>query len=213
MCAGCEDCVLIDPTKPKVAWEYHATVNEPWEDFRLFCDVNGVKAIRVEDLFRDGSTRISVMTSHKIVGHVVQPAYHEYRRVFDLINDKFKVVRNKLEVAPWCNGVPITPEDYIEVYVDSNGDSYFEVHFQFNEDTVELREELWKHGLHLSRNVDKPGILMATFRYDTWFEKFEKGVKRIKSKLQNLPLDKRIIIEYTAYDTNKGYDSSWMSSG
>lgn len=215
MCGGCEDCAALDKSKPRYAWEGHITVEAEWEDFRSFCDKNKIKAIRVEDLIPNTNSRISYMTSHKIISDDILEAADVWADHCYKISDNFKVVRKKLEMAPWCRGVPKTSTDFVEIIKrQADEEGYFEVHLQINQDTDEIRQKLWDLGLHLSRNVDKQDILMATFRRITWLQRFEKYVDETKKSLfkAKLPVDPRVIIEYTAYDTNKQYDQLWMST-
>lgn len=213
MCGGCEDCAAVDPAKPHIAWEYHATiVGTNWYTFKQYCDQHQIKAIRVENISQiPGGEKYdqSYMTSHKIVADSIGPALEEYYRVHDLIHDQFDVVRNKIGQAPWCPDVPKTPTDFVNLCRDGGDPGYFEVHFQINQDTAEIKQKLWKLGLALSCNIDKDNIIMATYRKSTWLKRFEMYVDNIKKNLKNLPVDNRVIIEYTIYDSYKEYDNVW----
>jgi len=206
-------------------YEIHVTVerdNEmPLEDFiKLFqnaCTKLNVKAIVLDLENSEGDLSNDVMTSSKYVGDN-RGVYEELQRISGSLKRLgYKVVREKVETAPWHPGAP-----------QKEGESmptgcYFESHIGVEFDgSKEAREELTASARrvngHLSKNVfkkidDGKYILMITIRdYHVGREEFEFKIKTAIEQLRNdgWIMPKKEIVEFATYDTKISHDYLWL---
>ena len=206
-CAGCDDCLA---TSTEIQYEIHITV-ERIADLSTFnneCTDLDVKPLLVNDFFRNGDERLSMMTSsrHKGDDH---SAHAEMRRVADgLARAGVKVSRKKIETVPWH---PYAPTD-VNGRTPNPG-QYFECHFKIHtEITSGLQQILRASNLYLSANPMKYGVVMATLRYaDMTIDVFNATVQIMENylKKQRLQVDPPRV-EFTIYDSNPTYDDDWI---
>lgn len=199
-CAACEDCPF-DQTQQKEFHEVHVTVETNDSDrFFSVCEQNGIKAIVIEDLRKDGKTVSHLMTSQKIQGSEDEALKELHRIKNVLTKNNFGVIREKIETNP------LIQRDY------SIG--YFETHLEFDVFDMKLFIELLgvlNLGILISTNQKKKNVTMATVReHNTNPTRFEQKVAKIVYKLAAYDYNpKRIITEYCYLDTNLAMDKGW----
>lgn len=210
---------------PSMPYEIHVTVerdpDKSFEDFtNLFqtaCSKMGVKAIVLDLENSDGDSMNDVMTSSKHYGDN-RTVYEEVQRISGSLKRLgYKVVREKVETAPWHPGAP-----------QKEGESmpkgcYFESHIGVEFDgSAKAREELTAAARringYLSKNVfkkldDGKFINMITIR-DYHVGRFEFEEK-IKNAVQHLAdggwiMPKKEIVEFATYDTKMSHDYLWL---
>lgn len=208
-----------------IPFEIHVTVEKDpeksVEDFMtLFskaCNGMNVKPIILDLENSEGNVMNDVMTSSAFYGDN-RTVYDEVQRISgNLKRLGYKVLREKVESAPWHPGAPAKEGDAMP-----NG-CYFESHISIEFDnSEEAREELTAAARringHLSKNIfkkieDGRYIVMITIRdYHVGREEFEG---KIKMAVQHLfeggwKMPKKPIIEFAIYDTKISHDYLWL---
>lgn len=217
--------VKEDAANFPIPFEIHVTVEKDpeknVEDFMaLFskaCSGLGVKPIILDLENSEGSVMNDVMTSSVYVGDN-RTVYEEVQRISGSLKRLgYKVLREKVESAPWHPGAPAKDGDAMPQ------GCYFESHISIEFDNSdESREELASAARringHLSKNVfkkieDGRYIVMITIRdYHVGREEFEG---KIKAAVQHLneggwKMPKKPIIEFAIYDTKISHDYLWL---
>lgn len=206
-------------------YEIHVTVEVDQEKkqddfislFKSACEKLEVKPI-VLDLSNKGSVVMKdVMTSSKHYGDN-RTAYEEMKRISGQLSRLgYKVVREKIETAPWHPGAPKKPG------TEMPKNCYFESHVGVMISTnPEEREELEalarRLNGHLSKNTfkkveDDKYVIMLTIRdYHVCREEFEQRVKEalIELKMGGWNIPKKEVVEFAIYDTKISHDYLWL---
>lgn len=206
-------------------YEIHVTIEvdqeKPQQDFidmfKHACEKIDVKPI-VLDLSNKGSVVMKdVMTSSKHYGDN-RTAYDEMKKISgQLTRLGYKVVREKIETAPWHPGSPKKQGD------EMPKNCYFESHIGVMISTsAEEREELEvlarRLNGHLSKNTfkkveDDKYVIMLTIRdYHLSKEEFERRVENalVELKLGGWNIPKKEIVEFAIYDTKISHDYLWL---
>ena len=132
-----------------------------------------------------------------------------------LLEQKFNVVRSKIETVPWH---PAAPTDTNPVMPKG---CYFECHFNVSITSQTQRADLEKIAVesdcHLSRNMrkenqDGTGVIMLTRRsYSLTKEQFIENIKEIKDRILSTGLSvEKEIVEFSIFDTTQTHDASWL---
>lgn len=199
-------------------YEIHITVNIQDSFIGYFCDVckdNNVKPIILalqttsnEDIMHD------VMTSSVHMGDNVS-ALLEANRIKNLLEqNKFNVVRVKIETVPWHPAAPSNDGDIMPQ------DCYFESHVAVHTSDARRKElsiiaEMFD--AHMSRNVFKildedDFVQMMTIRwYDGLYKDFDVEVDRFIDYLKSkgFELEKKIV-EFAVFDSEVSHDAAWI---
>lgn len=214
-----------DDANYPLPYEIHVTVerdeNKSMEEFsELFkkaCEKIGVKAIVLDLENSDGEHMKDVMTSSKHKGDN-RTVYEEVQRISTYLTRLgYKVVREKVETAPWHPGAPKKPGDTMPK------DCYFESHIGIEIDgSEETREELTQQArmlnAHLSKNMfkkleDGKYIIMLTIRdshvcRQEFEERIEFAIKMLQENGYRMP--KKEVVEFAIYDTKLNHDYLWL---
>lgn len=210
---------------PSMPYEIHVTVEmdpekkieEFVELFKNACSKLDVKAIVLDLENNEGDTTNDVMTSSKHYGDN-RTVYEEVQRISGSLKRLgYKVVREKVETAPWHPGAPVKEGESMP-----NG-CYFESHigvqFDGSEETrKELSAAARRMNGHLSKNVfkkieDGKYIVMITLRdYHVIREEFEGKVNQAVQHLKEggWQMPKKEIVEFAIYDTKVSHDYLWL---
>lgn len=206
-------------------FEIHVTVErdveKSFEDFTsLFkkaCEKINVKSIVLDLENSDGEFINDVMTSSKFYGDN-RTVYEEVQRISGMLKRLgYKVVREKVETAPWHPGAPSKEGDAMPK------GCYFESHIAVEIDnSEETRRELSLHArrinAHLSKNVfkkvdDNNFIIMLTIRdYHVNSKEFQEIVEKAVTSLRDASykIPKKEIVEFAIYDTKLNHDYLWL---
>lgn len=206
----------------KVPHEIHVTVETDRyaEDFAKDCKFMGVKPVILHLHTADGDIR-EVMTSQVVID-TTSNAFAALENTNSLLRFLgYKVIREKIEVAPWHPAVPHhgeanTDENYFECHVEVTGkidDLQFESDMAVFADSPEI-------GLSTNRGKIKPDAgtytKMLTLRqYKTTGEAFTARVKALHEQISALPsvIDiKKPLVEYSIYDKGEQQDRIWLES-
>jgi NTP pyrophosphatase (non-canonical NTP hydrolase) len=217
--------VSEDDAKFPIPFEIHITVERDDEvkfeefssKFKLACEKIGVKPIVLDLSNKDGSIIKDAMTSSNFYGDN-RTAYEEMQRISgQLTRLGYKVVREKIETAPWHPGAPKKEGDSMPK------NCYFESHISVEiDDSKEKREELEslasRLNAHVSKNTfkkidDGVYILMLTIRdqhvcRSEFEEKIKNAISEIKGDGWVIP--QKEIIEFAIYDTKVSHDYLWL---
>jgi len=208
-------------------FEIHVTVSNKKESekiddefiqhFMKACSEINVKPIVLNLENNDGTQIKDVMTSSKFYGDN-RTVYEEVQRIENaLMYRGFKVVRQKIESAPWHPGAPKNITDKVP------DGCYFESHIAVEIDgSEEMKSKLISVaqiiGAHLSKNVFKKVsegkyIIMLTIRdYTTYRKKFENRVqKAIEFLNSNGWTTPKKEVEFCIYDTKISHDYLWIN--
>ena len=217
--------VREEAAKFPLPFEIHVTVEcdpeKTFEDFTtLFkkaCEKINVKAIVLDLENSEGEVSNDVMTSSKFYGDN-RTVYEELQRISDSLKRLgYKVVREKVETAPWHPGAPSKEGDLMPK------GCYFESHIAVEIDgSEETRQELTRHArtmnAHLSKNVfkkleDDKFIIMLTLRdYHVKAKEFQEMVDNavLSLKEAHYKIPKKEIVEFAIYDTKINHDYLWL---
>jgi len=217
--------VSEDDAKFPIPFEIHITVERDeeikFEDFsskfKLACEKIDVKPIVLDLSNKDGSTIKDAMTSSNFYGDN-RTAYEEMQRISaQLTRLGYKVVREKIETAPWHPGAPKKEG------IPMPKNCYFESHISVEiDDSKEKRKELEslasRLNAHVSKNTFKKiddgiYILMLTIRdqhvcRSEFEEKIKNAISEIKGDGWVIP--QKEIIEFAIYDTKLSHDYLWL---
>jgi len=217
--------VSEDSAEFPMPFEIHVTV-ERGDDvdletfttkFKKACETIGVKAIVLDLENSDGDSSNDVMTSSKFYGDN-RTSYEELQRIKGHLERlKYKVVREKIETAPWHPGAPKKQGDAMPK------NCYFESHIAIEiDDSKETKKELASIASrlsgHLSKNMfkkveDNKYVIMLTIRdYHVCKKEFEdriiKSIDTLKEEGWNM--HKKEIVEFAIYDTKISHDYLWL---
>jgi len=205
-----------------VPYEIHITVEcQDFSDsfmarFKSACEEIRVKSI-VLNLENSSSIMKDVMTSSKFRGDNTT-VYKECCRIKnELMLRGFKVVREKIESAPWHPGAPKKIDDIMPE------NCYFESHVAVEMDGTEdakfiLQNYAFNHNAHLSKNTFKKFdngkyIQMLTLRnYKTTREKFELDVQNLINDLNKSFSVSKTEVEFCVYDSKINHDYKWLNN-
>ena len=209
----------------KIPHEIHLTIEnvEDVEEFRNLClSFNGLKPVVLNlHMRRSDEVRLEMMTSRIFIGSTADAIAEMNTDADRLTRYGYKVIRQKIEAAPWHPAVPRTNavepapgmyfEVHIEVAVDDNDENR---NFKALKDYLEWNQP----DMVLSTNIYKKpdnGIrkVMATFRTSgTTLEEFTKMSNWRRSQLEKAGwlIDQKQLIEYAILDTNEDYDRPWL---
>lgn len=207
-------------------YEIHVTVDpEATPDLKVRDFIASCRALEVKAIVLDLGIHVcgdlsDYMTSSSGMYPCDEQVHAEADRIADgLASDGFKVIRKKIEAAPWHHMAPQVPGDAMPE------SGYFESHLaiQCHEDRVaDLREGIAATAdilpLYISRNTfkqldDGEVIIMATLRdYSSPFSIYSQRVLLAQARVKQLgfELGKKIITEFAFYDTNTAQDDAWM---
>lgn len=225
-------------------FEIHVTVDvgleigegdvlNPWSGsisrFKEDCVEIGVKPIVIDLEINDGSILKDVMTSSKHFGDN-RSAYEESVRIVNELKDMgYKVLRNKIESAPWHPAAPVIStskeipngcyfESHIGVVImpDEKRELNYLVNFLNSEDGDEIIE--LSGTVKLSQNFFKKSkdgrrfVNMLTYRSNKCGSpKFKSEVEGLKYILTKKGFEfEKVEIEYAVYDTNVTHDAKWI---
>lgn len=197
------------------------------DEFKRTCGKIGVKPIVIDLEINDGSIIKDIMTSSKHFGDN-RSAYEESERICsELKKYGYKVLRNKIESAPWHPAAPV-----ISTGKEIPNGCYFESHIGvvIKPEEKERLNEFVKYTLtdghlvelsgtsKLSQNFFKRSkdgeafINMLTYRSNMCGSpKFKLEVEAIKHLLKEEGFEfEKVEIEYAVYDTNVTHDSKWI---
>ncbi|RMI45988.1 hypothetical protein EBO15_08565 [Actinomadura harenae] len=196
-------------------FEIHLTVAEPdAQRAREAAAARGLKLTLIE--LARGRTPVQPMLSLRRSGARDEVLAAAGRAAADLRGDGLRVVRVKVEAAPWNDGVPRT---------DAEGDalgSYFEHHVKLlltpDADLAALADAATAHGAHVSRNARR-------VRPDGRPERFvtqrchRVGAPAAAARLDALVTDLRaaghtiveVEREYVVHDDTPSLDDGWIT--
>ena len=200
-------------------FEAHITVSNlsPSESKRFMetCNQLSIKAIQIE--LSRGDVPIQPMTcsTHKgdftTVLNEVTGLAHQLKRA------GFEVTRQKIEAAPFNQGIPMTDMDA----QNHASDNYFEHHlkilFEKESNFNEIQSVCIAHGAHLSRNafenrVDNTKTYFITLRcYSIGLETAMIRFNALKQAITHLKINiLKNITEYCVYDDRLNLDANWL---
>lgn len=210
---------------PSMPYEIHVTVEKDKEKsqqdfmdlFSKACIGMGVKPIILDLENSEGDVMNDVMTSSTFYGDN-RSVYDEMQRISGSLKKfGYKILREKVESAPWHPGAPVKEGELMPK------GCYFESHITVEFDNSdESREELSaatrKINGHLSKNVFKKieegkFIVMITIRdYHVGRIEFEGKIKVAVAHLKEggWAMPKKPIIEFAIYDTKMSHDYLWL---
>ena len=205
----------------KIPHEIHITVSgvTDIEKFKEDCRDLGLKAIVLDLHISDGVIK-DIMTSSVKIGNSNEAYALMVQDKANLEARGYKVVRGKIEVAPWH---PIVPkranqlhvghgqyfESHIEVYIDNHSKTH----------TLEALKDMIDDDVHVSNNFFKRNAdissIMLTYRQSSanvCLEGFKDDTQRIRELLTEagFSVNKKNIIEYSMYDSNVDHDKIWI---
>ncbi len=199
-CAGCDNCQMDKVSKDPI-YQLHVTIDiaegtdaSLIQGFKDACKGSDCEPIFIYNITTDGeyldAFTNTICHSHPLINIIAIEGI--------LKKAGLCVIRSKIEQTPWGYGIPEHPQE-----VDKTS-GYWEAHMKF--DATIPNEILWKCGLLISRNPDKPTVKMATLR------RFQQTKRMFYEELADLKLHlpiQKTIVEYTTYDTNLSHDSHW----
>ena len=205
----------------KMPYEIHITISiserdfgqEFIEKFKTVCKELKVKPIVLDLEISSGNIK-DVMTSSKIFGSI-NNVHEEIDRIVSGLESKdFKVVREKIESAPWH------PEAPSEVGDKMPENCYFEAHIGCiisSEEKSKLNELSKIAGAHLSKNAFKKYdggkfVNMVTLRnYDCISNDFILEVEGFSTLLKSGGISfEKVETEFCLYDTKVSHDYLWL---
>jgi len=202
-----------------VPYEIHITVTtDDIPKFKNICDDIGVKPIVIDLQNRSGvSIMDDVMTSSTHVGNN-NSVYIEMKRISDaMVEYGLTVLREKIETVPWHPAAP--SNDHADKTMPK--DCYFEAHFGVlctNETLPKLGKLAKNTGSHLSRNAFKKHddgrvtMMITHRRKDCTSETFANAVEAIKQTLAEEFEVKKVIVEFSVFDTKVNHDATWITN-
>jgi NTP pyrophosphatase (non-canonical NTP hydrolase) len=186
------------------------------ESFMKSCTEMNVKPIVLSLENKDGHQIKDVMTSSKFYGDN-RTVYEESQRIVNvLIHKGFKVVREKIESAPWHPGAPKKEIDVVPA------GCYFESHIAVEIDGLEETKNKLINvakilDAHLSKNIFKKVsegkyVIMLTIRdYKTYRKKFDDRIQEAMDFLKNEGwITPKKEVEFCIYDTKISHDYLWL---
>lgn len=213
-CAGCSDCSLDTRPQRGTPYEVHITVDDdtPIDAFRDACELVDAKPLVITD-HRLGKGRVEKITRSTIIG-TDDDAHEERRRVSALLTvGGIRVVREKIETAPWHAAVPRYPMPRCAPL------TYFEGHA-----TAKIPDELPReksrelileaalvNGLYVSQSDNHPFRAIFTARALSNLEDFAKvfGEATMRVDRGGLKIvSKRV--EFVLFDSKPSHDIGWF---
>lgn len=183
------------------------------ESFKSICKELDVKPI-VLDLESSYGNIKDVMTSSKIIGTINSVHEEVDRIVSGLESNNLKVVREKIESAPWHPEAPSKKGDIMPE------NCYFEAHVGCiisSEEKDKLNELAKIAGAHLSKNAFKNAdggrfVNMVTLRnYACTSKEFILEVDDFTTLLKGRDIEfEKVETEFCLYDTKVSHDNLWL---
>lgn len=196
-------------------FEIHITVEistDTINQFKNCCHELGVKPI-VLDINLDF---FDAMTSSTVKTDSIGLQTEITRIKSKLIDSGFRVLREKIETAPWH---PLSPVDTDSMPIGCYVESHFNV--KTSTDSIELLKSISKqYNCHLSQNIFKKineteFCQMMTIRsFSDNISTFNQKLYSINSELKdkNFVVEKNII-EFVIHDSNLQHDNKWVQHG
>lgn len=201
-CYNCEDCPFTNPNIPSNLHEIHLTVNRPDDinAFKEFCT-----SINIKPVVLDLDSTLDVMTTSRVIGSKEDVFDHIVRLKVLLIAESYEVIRTKVETT-LTN--PIAKQ--------TSGKDYYESHFAIkvvdNFTITKLHELSWGRALHVSKNLFKNDVIMATYRsFMCDLDDHVRNVSEIYENLKNNFEVIKVINEFCWYDSNLAHDNEWIN--
>lgn len=207
----------------EVPHEIHVTVSSENDiaQFKVDCQSIGVKPILL--VLHTATSRAKDMMTSQTITCTTEDAFRAMdTTVKGLEALGYKVLRSKIEAAPWHPLVPTADNGLM--HAEGN---YFEAHIQVivhnvkgsPQNIVNLKTLLSRAslGLHVSANyfkaLDEHSTVMVTARgTEPTLEDFKYRVDRARNYIVEVgyAVEHRSVIEYAIYDSNQGHDKEWM---
>jgi hypothetical protein len=203
------------PDKKEIFYEIHVTVRtKDINSFQAACQFIGIKAIVLDLQLERGNTLQDVMTSY--VTREPNTIAQANRIELALQELGFISIRTKIETVPWNPRVP-TKTNLLKIPQNSYFESHIAVISGISSQGI-LRPIVKAHDAHLSTNVFKKmdsesSIIMATLRsYAGYLEDHESRVESLRHDIALYGWKiKKVITEYTIYDSNLEHDKEWTN--
>jgi hypothetical protein len=201
-------------------FEAHITVSSlsPNEAKRFTetCNQLNIKAIQIE--LSRGDVPIQPMTCSTHKGDFTTVLNEVTGLAYQLKQAGFEVTRQKIEAAPFNQGIPMTAKEA----QNHSADNYFEHHlkilFEKESNFNEIQTVCTAHGAHLSRNafenrVDNTKTYFITLRcYSIGLEEATIRFNALKQAITHLKINiLKNITEYCVYDDRLNLDANWLS--
>jgi hypothetical protein len=201
-------------------FEAHITVANlsPSESKRFTetCNQLNIKAIQIE--LSRGDVPIQPMTcsTHKgnfttVLKEVTELARH-------LKQAGFEVTRQKMEAAPFNQGIPMTAADAQNHPVDNYFEHHLKILFETESNLAEIQRVCMAHGAHLSRNAfenraNHSKTYFITLRcYSMGLEEATIRFNALKHAITHLKINiLKNITEYCVYDDRLNLDANWLT--
>lgn len=205
-CTGCDNCGI--PTAgERLFYQVHVTI-EPDKSLTAFTLMTTAvpkgKAYRFENILRDGSRQLQWLTSETVEGNFELAKARMYITQQSLKSYGFKIIRSKIECSPNC------PE------VDKSSKGYYECHLKVKLSNDPIHEQ---DNTLYSRNLDNLEWTHATMRLQGYRYDVVKSLSSIwvycgqQDSILGRKWDRvsedPVVIEYTAYDSNRDLDKEW----
>jgi hypothetical protein len=201
-------------------FEAHITVSNlsPSESKRFAetCNQLNIKAIQIE--LSRGDVPIQPMTCSTHKGDFTTVLNEVTELARQLKRAGFEVTRQKIEAAPFNQGIPMTESDA----KNHSPDNYFEHHlkilFEKESNFKEIQTVCIAHGAHLSRNAfenraDHSKTYFITLRcYSIGLEEAAIRFNALKQAITYLKINiLKNITEYCVYDDRLNLDANWLT--
>lgn len=206
-----------------VPHEIHLTVSSDYDvaDFKRRCVEIGVKPILL--VLHTATSKAKDMMTSKTLNVSTAEAFEAMElQAYKLKDMGYKVIRSKIEVAPWHPLVPTLANG-----LKHESGNYFESHLEVQvhnkkgspQNIVNLKTKLARAelGVHVSANyfkaLDEFSTVMVTTRgTEATREDFERRVTNVRDTIMGIGYgtERRIEVEYAIYDTNQDHDKEWM---
>jgi hypothetical protein len=201
-------------------FEAHITVSNlsPSESKRFTetCNQLSIKAIQIE--LSRGDVPIQPMTCSTHKGDFTSVLNEVTGLAHQLKRAGFEVTRQKIEAAPFNQGIPMTTTDA----QNHSSDNYFEHHlkilFEKESNFNEIQRVCVAYGAHLSRNAfenraDNAKTYFITLRcYSIGLEEAMIRFNALKQAITHLKINiLKNITEYCVYDDRLNLDANWLT--
>lgn len=209
----------VDPNK--IPHEIHVTVENAFDadSWRKDCRAIGVKPVMLALHDKMNAVIRDVMTSQVVIGSTKDAfnAMQDTERKLQYLG--YKVVRSKIEAAPWHPAAPTATNN-----LEHQKHNYFESHVEVtvvNNDPVlsmeKLKECLADTDAHVSNNFFKEHdtvktVMVTLRRYEGTLERFKYELQLLKEQISTwgFSFNPKDIVEYSIYDSNTMHDAGWM---
>jgi hypothetical protein len=201
-------------------FEAHITVStlSPRESKRFTetCNQLNIKAIQIE--LSRGDVPIQPMTCSTHKGNFTTVLNEVTELARQLKRAGFEVTRQKIEAAPFNQGIPITADDAQNHAADNYFEHHLKILFEKESNFVEIQQVCIAHGAHLSRNAfenraDHSKTYFITLRgYSMGLEEAMIRFNALKQAITHLKINiLKNITEYCVYDDRLNLDANWLT--